>query len=130
MAFIKCSGSKLRETVLWENPSPTSAFTTQTVLLNQSINNFKYLKFYYRISKSNSTENFIIISVDNFTLMTYENNSFFGGLTGKISNDNSYCRVIVYKSSTSISIQTATKLKYAAATGDYFIPTKINGMKY
>lgn len=37
-------------TILWTNPNPTSNFPTQTITLNESLNNYKYYEILFRQS--------------------------------------------------------------------------------
>lgn len=42
----------MKETVLWTNASPTSAFSGQNVSLSDNVNNYKYIEIQYEIYES------------------------------------------------------------------------------
>ena len=119
--------SELQETVLWTNSSPTSNFANQTVTLSDDINNYEYLKVYYRISTTNSKTIGILVSVDDFkttaSTMPLINPAGVGGNTG-----NPAQRYFYYASDTTMAIRDA-----AVGTTVYnnaAIPTAICGLKY
>lgn len=131
MNLFECIGgggsSELQETVLWTNSSPTSNFANQTVTLSDDINNYEYLKVYYRISTTNSKTIGILVSVDDFkttaSTMPLINPAGVGGNAG-----NPAQRYFYYASDTTMAIRDA-----AVGTTVYnnaVIPTAICGLKY
>lgn len=122
-------GGMLKETVLWTNPSPTSSMLNQTrVTLSQSIMNFEYIKFYARISTSNSKETALMVSASDFQNMTDSTNR--GRLTiCAADSSSSYARFVNYVDNTTVEFSNARRLGNTTTSNSNTIPTKITGLK-
>ena len=109
MAFIKCSGGggKLKETELWKNPNIATgnvkSFSSQTINLNYSIDNFEYLKFNYRVSDDKDVIGNALMSVLDFNTAIDSNGHINVALAVR-GGSVAYYRRITYTSSTSIHI--------------------------
>ena len=123
----KKGGGDLKETILWTNPSPTSSFGGVDVSLSETIENFKYVKLYFRISTSNSTQSATIYEKDIFKAFTSAGNGASGAISARQSNTN-YFRRVAYKSPTEITyLNTVTAS--GGYDGNYLIPLKFCGLK-
>jgi hypothetical protein len=129
MAFIKCSGGgKLRETILWTNPSPTSAFTASTGMCAIPSNSL-YIKIYYTFSVNTQTQISNII----FETLEYKNfysgygaNWFLGFMGAKIGSSGYVYRKLSYNNANNL-------IAIGGASSDnnkHIIPIKITSMKY
>ena len=119
--------TSLSETTLWTNSSPTSNFAAQNINLSQSISNFKFIRIYWRVKASVSTENSIIVLASNFSSFgsgTNINALLIGirGGSGALSG-----RAVRYVSDTSLNISAAYALNKAESGTDSSVPTKITG---
>lgn len=116
-------------TTLWTNPSPSSNFSGQNITLNQGISNFNFIRIYWRVKASVSTEKSIIVSASDFPSFDASNNvnALLIGIRGN-SGANSG-RAIRYISDTSLGISAAYALNQANSGTDSSIPTKIIGLK-
>jgi hypothetical protein len=127
----------LKETTLWTNPNTSNVFAAQTVVLSQSMKNFKYIKIYYNYY-DNYPEGALIIPVDDFYGSYVNNNN-----TGKPywsfysrGNDVNNFRFVVNSSSSTPSETTVyfgNRIYVANGTSstnnDRLIPTRITGLK-
>ena len=122
-------GTEYTETSLWTNSSPTSSFTSQTVTLSQSIDNYKYVKIKFRLSTSNSTTSETIYSVDDFKAYTSTTAlGISGGIIGQPVASQGYVRKVIYSSATQIQFDTAYRLAVNDANTSYLIPLEILGL--
>lgn len=120
-------GSGGSETTLWTNSSPTSNFAAQNINLSQSISNFKFIRIYWRVKASVSTENSIIVSASNFSSFGAGNNinALLIGIRG--SSGALSGRAVRYVSDTSLNISDAYAMNTSGSGKDSSIPTKITG---
>ena len=121
---------ELTETTLWTNSSPTSNFAYQTVSLSDSMDNYDFLAFYWRISTSNASETHLIIPVSEFKKEDNTLTLTFKSLIGVQYNAATYARLLAYISETQSVLGTAYQLGGSATNNSLIIPTKIIGMKY
>ena len=56
----------INEWRLWENSNPTGNFDGQEVSLSSALSNYDYIKIGYRVSKTNSTAAYVIMSTSDF----------------------------------------------------------------
>lgn len=115
-------------TTLWVNTSTTSDFDTQTVTIS-SMANYSYLRFSYRISKTNSTATAFIVPVSNFQNATGSTACKFGFVVA--DGSNGWTRVVQYTSNTQILFGLAYKITSStgATSKAVAIPTYIEGLK-
>ena len=137
MNLFECIGgggsSELQETVLWTNSSPTSSFANQVVTLSDDIDNYDYIKFYFRVSTSYSATQNVMAPVSDFKNMTdaTTSNSFVS-----LSSPNEYTgsyrmvRRLNYVSATSVRINTSVRTNGQGSDDTLIIPTAISGLKY
>lgn len=122
------------ETVLWQNPSPSSDFAAQTVTLSDDINNYDYLKVSYvnyNASAGTNDPYNIYISVSDFKTSRYgdstRHNTFtFGGLY--VPSNNWYTRQMVYNTDTSVKFGACTQVGGTAVSGNNSVPLQIVGI--
>lgn len=117
---------------MWENPDPTAQFTTQTVTLLDSINNYDYLKFTF---KSKYTVNDIstqLINISEFKkLIGTATDNYFHSMCSIAVYYNTYAlsRRVLYINDTSIQFTTCYYMNAAGATNQFAIPVSIIGIK-
>ena len=122
MAFFRVqSGGSLSETVLWTNSAPTS-YIYGYPELSQSMDNFDYLKFYYRPVGSSATEETLYVKVSEFKNSTaYHCPAFYGYTTVGWARP-----VLMYDNG--LYFSQCLALNTAAGRGDGLcVPTKICG---
>ena len=121
----------LKETVLWTNPAPTSAFASQTVTLSDDINNYDYLKFILRRYTTDAREAEVIFSVAKFKEYYTANGNFTGAVRAYyLSSTGSVLdRGIVYNSDTSIKFGDSTQIGGTSVDNATLLPQKIIGVK-
>ena len=130
MAWYKCGGGgALKETVLWTNPSPTSNLSAADQPLSQSINNFKKLVVYYKVSKSDSAETYVTYDVEEFKNYIVGTANIVGAI-GCRSSSATYARAVYYVDDTTIRFGGCSRIGTTASTNDSLaIPTKVCGLK-
>lgn len=118
------------ETVLWTNSAPTSSFASQTVTLSDSMDNYKYLAFKYRVNTSVEGDTTNIYSVEDIHKMlgSGTNNVNVGSLDIYVSGGNTYSRQIGYSSDTAILFKDSYRLNAQASANTTCIPTEIIGL--
>lgn len=127
------SGLKLKqgttETSLWVNSSPTSSFAGgQNVTLSDSLDNYDYIKFRWRISTTYENPNECLVSVKAFKKMDMTSLATIMAFGGMNSNaDDSYLRRIAYTSNTQVWFGSSLKGTTTANTTN--IPLEIIGIK-
>ena len=122
-------GGKLVETVLWTNPSPTSAFSAQAVTLSETIDNYDYIKILFRKSTSDATSYNLMTDVSTWTTIYISGDTDRGfrllGNTIVSSSTN-------YRACTCVNTD-HTKVQIGNVSGgggtSYIIPTAIIGIK-
>lgn len=125
----KSGGGTLKETVLWTNLAPTSSFDAQTVTLSQSIEDFQYVAVYNRVSTSNTSESYVMCTVDEFKNFTSTGTHTQMALGVRLNGDRSFARTVYYSNTTQIRFGTAYEMMATSGNNAYVIPTKIVGLK-
>ena len=126
-------GQKYTETSLWTNPNPTSSFDAQTTTLSESMDNFMYLKFVYKVyadAATNPTNN-VIISVEDFKTTNYTSGTVSLGLTAAASASGTnyiWSRVAYYASNTTIGFSSARSAGANSTNNARSVPTEILGL--
>lgn len=129
MAWYKCGGGgALSETVLWTNPSPTSNLSIGNKTLSQSVDNFKKIRVYYRLSTSNSTTSYVTYDVEEFKKFLLAGTNAAAGIAYRAPNI-SYVRTFYYVDTTTISFGSCYKLRATSTDDSLIIPTKVCGLK-
>lgn len=130
MAWFKTGGGALNETVLWTNPSPTSTFAAQEITFSDDVNNYKYIKVYFRLSTSNSAISSVMYDIETFlnlkTLSTLER--FYGCMCSYVGSGN-VARRLGYSSSGKFQFYNAANIGAASQSNTACIPTKVVGLK-
>ena len=126
LAKLEKKGGAMSETVLWTNPNPSSAFSIQNITLPQSITDFEYIKFVYRISTGNSKTCAVIMSVDDFINTNISTNRLT--MEAYLSSAH-YARMVNYNSPTSINIEGAYRINASGNTDAGAIPQEIIGLR-
>ena len=122
-------GTELKETVLWTNPSPTVSFGAQTVTLSQNIEDFQYIAVYNRVSTTNTSESYVMCTVDEFKnfILTGTHTNMALGI--RLSGNRSFARAVYYSNATQIEFANAYEMTAPSGNNAYVIPTKIVGLK-
>jgi len=121
--FVPFGGS-LSETVLWTNPSPTTAQQSQTVTLAGNISNFDLIKITYRKSTADATE----LSV--YCDITKSISPIMAAcLIYNAANRGYYCRSVSYDSNTSVKTSYAGRWDAGGSDQSMAIVTTICGVK-
>lgn len=124
--------------MLWTNPSPSSSFASQTITLNQSIRNFKYLRFEWTSSPTETGSqykgsnvcpvSFFVTTESGTGTSTIPKMKFILG--GARWTTATYCRTVWHTSDTSIFLENAWGVGRASSEStSYIIPTTIYGLK-
>ena len=125
----KKGGGDLKETILWSNPTPTSNFAGgYGTDFSESIESFKYIKIYFRISTSNATEGSVIYEKDVFKTLTGATTTGLCGSMFSRVGSNNYFRRITYTSDTNMMFYDAVQVG-SASSNSYLIPLKVCGLK-
>lgn len=128
LAQLEKKGGAMSETVLWSNPSPTSNFAYQTLTLNQSIDDFKEIAVYYRLSTANnSRESFVTYTTEEFKKFDMNSTNASGAIG--VRAINTWVRSLFYTDSTHVIISSCYALSITDMDNHYTIPTKIVGLK-
>lgn len=132
----KGGGGGTTERVIWTNPSPSSSMGSVIYQLSESVNNFDYIKVKYKVSLSNSSEGFVMMTVSDF-LNTEDaqdvcNPAMFVRI--KYSGTAYYCyRGFAYSSSQSGSIAFINPIRVSGSSSynasTYLIPLQVIGIK-
>lgn len=130
MALFPCNGSggTMAETTLWTNPSPTSAYAGGDITLSKDMDNFKYIKFTFRFSTTDSNELSLILSVADVKASTISAVGFCTAISGRVPNGYTYARRISYKTDTSVNITLAEAIGSSATINSAYIPISIKGL--
>ena len=123
------------ETTLWTNNAPTSAFTSQEISLSQAYTNFKRIRFEFRGSTTDSTEDaveYLKEDVDDWVIAGVNPTAYkqIGGITF-LYGGTSYVRLIrkgTNNNASAFYITTAYKGNQSGNSTSYGIPTKIVGI--
>ena len=137
---LSSGGEQYEETLLWENPNPTSNFAQQAVTLSDDINNYDYISVEYKSSKPATIASKVIIPVNDFkaysgtTASASDGNKGFRWFIGSRYQDGSntygYVRYVSYTSDTSITITNGYALgTTTTSVQTVVIPYKIYGVK-
>ena len=123
-------GKGYTETVLWQNPSPTSEFVSGNVTLSDSLSNYKYIKIKARAATTNETIWSTIYLVDDFK--TFAQNSTVSGC-GHIAimnaNNARRSRGLVYVDDTTVNFKVAYEDGNSTLLNTTVIPLQIIGIK-
>lgn len=129
MDFATGIGEHYEETVLWENPSPSSNFSAQTITLSQSMGDFDMLKFEIRTHVSSPiTTELIYVPLSYFNSTSSDANAYKFVL-GVYQFTNLFARETYKSSDTQIYISEARRLNASGTSTDQNIPVKIVGLK-
>lgn len=127
MIFYRCSGLAPSETVLWENSLPASTFSAQTATLNESMDNYDYLKLEYKAGNSNENSLEVVWPVSSVKKMTNAN-LLWGAFAG-VNSSGKYGRYITYVDDTQLSISTSYAFGGSGSSSGPCIPLRIIGIK-
>lgn len=132
MAFYRASGGGgggLDETSLWVNSDPWSAQTSTTINLSRSMNNYDYLKIYWKRDTTTNEIISIMVSVEDFKKTKGDGIQLaFGGGQGYVGYI-SLSRVMAYSDATTITIGPYAGIAGNASTNQsWCIITKVSGV--
>ena len=115
------------ETTLWTNSSPTSNYTGGSVSLSYSLSNYSYLKFYFRLNTTTSTE---IVAIYPRSYFTGTSGNGVGRCAAACINTggSQVGRCFYYESSTSVKFTNGFNTGSGSGAPTYVIPTKITGL--
>ena len=130
MSFVPMTagGSRMTETVLWENSTPSASFSANTAALSFYINTFDYIKVVYRRVYNDSTDIGTVIYPVSFFVTTALGNAKNNCLIGTRGTSYIYYRVFYRYSDDSIRFGDAYNTNGATVNG-YLIPVQIIGIK-
>lgn len=130
-ALRKIGGGTLKETVLWTNPSPTSAFTGQTVTLSRSYTDFDSIKIIYNMSETLQTQGEIILSKDMLDKITSSTAPSFRAAILMINASYSIRvrSINTTNDSTQINFSNSAPFNGAGIDNSYCVPISIIGMR-
>lgn len=130
-AMIGSGGGSQTETLLWENQSPTSAFSSSTITLLESIASYDYLKIIYKSTASANDQFSLIVSVSDFRTTLSDNINPKVRLDAKVSSSAVYSRGFYYSSDTVINLAStnANQINGTGYSANYCIPLKVYGIK-
>ena len=118
----------MSETLLWSNSKPTSNFGEQTITLNESYDNYEYLKFVFNYSTSSSTQRSLIIPKSDMILATTSSSMRY--CSPACVDSTSYTRRFGSLTSHSqIKFWNATLINGGGSSGALAIPIAIYGLK-
>ena len=124
-------GGRLKETVLWTNPNPTSSsgFANQTVTLSDNISNYKYISIKGAINYVQSERTDYFFEASQFPHFT-ANQAYPQPYIG-FYNNNYFLRLALYISDTQIAFDLGMRIIGANKTWDntVCIPISISGWK-
>ena len=112
----------MKSTLLWSNPNPNAAFGSQTVNLNDNINNYDYIKVTCRYDVNSSTQTSMLMSVNDFKNSVNSAGKLVLPLASIVGSSYGL-RFVYYANGTQVAFD-------ARGSGDYQIPLAIYGMKY
>lgn len=128
----KSGGGKMKETVLWTNPSPTSDFAGATLTLSDNISHYKYIGIVGVYSKNATTDTLeTIYSTDEIVNATSGNTCPCLCIAGYRSNTY-YFRHGWYISDTTINFTNARSCTTSTAPSTVngaMIPISVKGYK-
>lgn len=127
-ALKQKGGGGLKETVLWTNSAPTNTFNSQAITLSDSIDNYDYVRVYWRVSTTNSTLGSILFAPSELLNLEAGTVSAFGSRTSNGST-TTYFRFLQRNSSTSLAVSTCLQRNTSTAANSTVIPTQITGCK-
>ena len=120
-------GGKLKETVLWTNSSPTSAYATGNITLPQAITKFDYIKLKCRATTSNFTETESIQPIA--YLGTDTDYTSYLMCSMNISNLGWIRHVTKGTSDSQVVIHKCYQIAGTGESTNYLIPLEIIGLK-
>lgn len=126
----KYGGGSLKETVLWTNPSPTSAFAGQSVALSKGISDFKYLCIEVQFATSSTDTLRYYYDTSELSTRTY-NNAVVTPSAGIWRTDARHTRDMYYVDNTHFGFYDNQRIAGSAVTtaNTALIPTQIIGLK-
>lgn len=125
-------GATLVETVLWQNPSPSSNFGGQTITLSEDMNNYDYLGISWAYSTSNQSGNGInklIMSVPDFKKVAYTSTAGTYPAVGTFTGTYSYVRNLIRSSDTTIYVGNCYQMSTSTQANGNSIPIQVVGIK-
>ena len=130
MAFYRSGGGSLTETVLWTNLTPTSAFATQTVSLNDNLSNYDYVAFEVKAATDTQDTFRVIYPIEVFQNSKLNvSKSYIVDFGGTAINGQGYVRCAFYDTDTTIKFDDSYKVNVAGKLNTSNIPLKVIGLK-
>lgn len=127
----KKGGGKMKETVLWTNPSPTSDFAGVVVDLSDNISHYKYIGIVGAYSKSSNSHTLECMYPTDELVNATSGSDYPTMCLGAYRNAY-YFRLINYSSDTMLAIssaRTCTTSQAATTVNSAMIPLTIKGYK-
>ena len=123
----KCGGgNSMKEVELWSNPDPTIQMSNPTLSMSENITNYDYVRIYWRISTSNSTESSIIVATGDVSPDAVNNNTI--SFNSRAGGYNFGRMLFLGNTPDSILITTAVRRGQTNVDNTMAIPTKICGI--
>ena len=126
----KKGGGKMSETVLWTNPSPTSAFAAQSVALSDNISKYKYICIKVWFSTSRNDILTSIYDTSEITRCIY-NSTYVTPSAGIWRTDARHTRDMYYVDDTHFGFYDDQRILGSSVTtsNTALIPYQIIGLK-
>lgn len=116
------------ETMLWQNSNTTTVFSERTIILNDAIPNYRYIKFEFY--KSNTATDLYSVIYDKNEVLKFIATRLCGNMAvfaGGNQGENSFIRPIMYINDTSLKIGNC--LYGADSYNNLAIPYRIYGIQ-
>lgn len=131
----------MSETVLWENPSPTSSYSNRNrVDLSQSVRSFNYIGVYFRKSTSDADETLVMCPIATYVANYSEPTDYkrtpyafypiWCGVAGQLPTSSIYQRGAAGSSDTTIKFTLCyqTEMASPSETNSQLIPVRVVGL--
>lgn len=129
MAFIRASqggGGELTPTTLWTNKNPYSNFGEGPLDLNDSIGNYKYIKFSFKCGPNMQVLSSVIYETEALEDSADTNNNPFCCFGNTSPSGYAYIRIVYYINQTRLWISKATR--FSDSYEDEVIPLEVIGL--
>ena len=118
----------LNRTELWNTGTIPSTYTGGTIDLSESMMNYDYLEFEWKVTASSTTTSKMLLPVSDFKAAGTGSTTGAKYYFGQRSSVNS-CRYIAYATDTSVTIGADYRQNAAASYNNIDFPISINGVK-
>ena len=126
--YIK--GKPYERVVLWENSSPSSAFSAQTITLEDDITNYDQLEIQWCLNTSNlDNKRSIIVHVTEFIASGANDAVSCKSMLAQYNGSINTIRVVYYVTNTSVGVTASYRVASSGSETTNCVPLKIIGIK-